>query len=140
MDEILPCSIQFAPGWTAEVRLGAEGDDPYLAVVPPTADALLRLTTFDGSRASMDAAAWVDFAAEVHRPRGRPVVPVCCGDFAGYRTPFAPDDERWLRGWMLHADGIPLDVTYTCGEADAGRDDPVVEAMLDSLRLRHSRV
>jgi hypothetical protein len=88
----------------------------------------------------MDAATWVEMAAEVHRPRGRPVESVRCGEFAGYRTEFAPGDGRWLRGWMLRAGLIPLDVTYTCAEADRNRDDPAVDAMLDTLRIRQASV
>src|SRR5687768_3871054 len=99
--DIVPCSIDVPSGWTAEV-VPADGDDyPFVAIWPPARDARLRLTTFDPQSTRIEAAHWVELAAMVHRPRGRPIVPVSCGDFAGFQTEFACDDGRWLRGWML---------------------------------------
>jgi hypothetical protein len=129
-------SIQIAPGWRAEDR----GD--HVAVLSSAADTLLRLTTFDPVKSRMTARQWVEAAARVHLPRGRPVVDVACGNFSGYRTEFAIHDslippvgqDLWLRGWMLERDGVPLDVTYTCPLACAGRDDEAVASMLDTLR------
>ncbi|HYH82729.1 MAG TPA: hypothetical protein VEX86_23250 [Longimicrobium sp.] len=136
-------SIRLAPGWRAEER----GDQ--LALLNGDPGALLLVVTFSLARTNLSARAWVRMAANVHPPKGRPLVPVSCGDFGGYRTEFAsPDgftagwapetggDGRWLRGWLLECNGVPLSVAYTCPLAVAGRDDEQVSAMLDSLRIR----
>lgn len=132
-----PWRIQLAPGWRAEDC----GD--HVALLNDAADSQLRLTTFNPAKIRMTARQWIEFAASVHRPKGRPVVEVRCGDFTGYRTEFAVLDspsppvghDRWLRGWMLECDGVPLDVTYTCPLWYAGRDDAEVATMLETLRL-----
>ena len=133
--DLIPCSIVLAPGWTAEEVPEADGEHPYLAIRPRTRDARLRLTTFEPASTGIDAAAWVELAASVHPPKGRPLVPVRCGDFSGYLTQFETGDGRWLRGWVLHAGPIPLDATYPCALSDAGRDDAAVGAMLATLHL-----
>ena len=121
-------SIDLAPGWVA-----TEHDD-HVAILPLGEDAKLRLTTFSIENANMSAEKWVDVAAHTNRLMLRPVVPVQCGDFDGYRTEFA-STGTWLRGWVLRAGRFPLDATYTCKDTHAGRDDAVVESMLDTLRL-----
>jgi hypothetical protein len=140
MNEVLPCSIDPAPGWASEVRWDPAAESRFLAVLSPDRGALLRLSTFDVEEARMDAVTWLEMAAEVHRPRGKPVEAVRCGEFAGYRTAFAAGDGRWVRGWVLRAGLVPLDITYTCAEADRNRDDSAVDAMLTTLRMRHASV
>jgi len=51
-------SIDLAPGWTAEIRqeMAAGEPDVFLAIVPETNDALLRLTPDE--RGIMGAAEW----------------------------------------------------------------------------------
>jgi hypothetical protein len=129
-----PCSLDLDPQWTVEEVPEANGNYAFVAIRPPAKDALLRFTTFE--RAGVEAGAWTEAVAHVNRSRGRPVVPVSCGGFSGYRTQFTPGDGRLLRGWALHAGAFPLDVTYACAVEDAGRDDAAVEAMLATLELR----
>jgi hypothetical protein len=132
----IPCSLTLAPGWRAEERRDAELDSDFVAIVPPTGEVLLRLSTFDLQRAKIDAAEWTEVTAGLNRSRGREVMAVRCGDFSGYRTRFAPGDGRWLTGWMLHAGAIPLDVNFDCALQDAGRYDAAVDAMLATLRAK----
>ena len=130
-------SIHAAPGWRPEDR----GD--HVALLSSAPDTQLLITNHGVRETGLTARQWVDFAASVHPPKGRPLVEVVCGDFTGYRTEFAILDspvppvgqDRWLRGWMLERDGVPLDVTYTCPLACAGRDDDAVASMLGTLRL-----
>jgi hypothetical protein len=130
-------TMRLADGWRAEQR----GD--HVAVLNAHPGTLLRLTTFDPAASGMTARQWVEMAARVHPPQGRPLAEVRCGDFSGFRTEFgwlggsAPsgDEDGWLRGWMLECDGLPLDVTYTCPLSAAGRDDADLRAMLETLRL-----
>lgn len=128
------CSIELANGWTAESRVGvAAGDNlEFVAILPTTNDALLRLTPDE--RGIMEAMEWVDLVGRINRAKGRSVSVTRCGDFTGCVLAFRADDE-WLRGWALSADGLPLDVTYRCKADDAGRDDSVVDSMLNTLRL-----
>ena len=114
MNEPLPFEIALAPGWVGEERQEPDGDKAYLAVLPSSRDALLRLGSFDPARAGLDAASWVELAAQVHRPRGRPVVQASFGAFTGYRTEFAPGDGRWLRGWVLCAGSGTGHYLYVC--------------------------
>src|SRR5215213_6899222 len=134
--DLVPCSIVLAAGWTAEEDPDVDDGNPFVAVRPPARDARLRLTPFDPQTAGITAADWLELAASIHRRRGRPVVPVSCGDFSGYLTESDTGDDRWVRGWVLRAGSVPLDVTYSCAVSEAGRDDAEVGEMLATLRLR----
>jgi len=46
--------------------------------------------------------------------------------------------EEWFRGWALCANSVPLDASYRCKAGDVGRDDPVVDGMLNTLRMEAS--
>ena len=132
-----PWSIELAPGWSAGHRV--ENRDSvhaeYVAVVPATGDALLRLTTFVlPADYFNNAERWVEMVAQSSRSRGRPVCWVRCGDFTGYLTHFVAGAEL-LRGWALRSDSFPLDACYRCDVKVRGRDDFAVDAMLGTLRL-----
>lgn len=130
-------SIQLTPAWHAEER----GD--HVALLNDTGDSQLLITAYGVSHTQLTARQWIEFAASVHPPKGRPLVEVRCGDFTGYHTEFAVFDspvppvgqDRWLRSWMLESNGVPLDVTYTCPLSDAGRDNEAIASMLDTLRF-----
>jgi hypothetical protein len=125
-------AIEIAPGWTLEEHAD------HLTLMPASGDSLLRLSSFSVEETGTDAARWIEVATHFNRLRGRSGVAVRCGDFTGEATKFAAGG-KWFRGWVLRAHEIPLDVTYSCAEADAGRDDPTVDAMLQSLKLRGVR-
>jgi len=130
-------SNALAPGWTAELReVTAFGETSvYLAIVPEAKDALLRLTPDE--RGLIGAHEWVELVGRTNRAKGRRVSLVQCGDFAGNSVEFVASDE-WLRGWALCADNVQLDANYRCRLSDVGRDDQVVDEMLNSLRLEKS--
>lgn len=125
-------AIEPATGWTLE----AHAD--HVAIVPTSGDAHLRLSSFSVEETGIDALRWIETATHFNHLRGRPSVAVRCGDFVGQATAFVAG-SRWFRGWSLRAEDFPLDVTYSCGEADAGRDDPAVDGMLRTLRFRDAR-
>jgi hypothetical protein len=127
-------SIELTHGWTAQTREEFVGDERnwFVAIVPETNDAVLRLTPDE--RNMMEAARWVELVATINRAMGRPVSATRCGDLAGCAVEFISSDE-WLRGWALAASSFPLDVTYFCRLENARRDDPVVDSMLNTLRL-----
>ncbi len=128
------CSIELASGWTGEARVEVSDGErcEFVAILPQTNDAFLRLT-HDG-RGRMDAATWVDFVGQINRAKGRSVSATRCGDYTGYVVEFRACDE-WLRGWALYAGESLLDATYRCKAKDTGRDDSVVNSMLNTLRL-----
>ncbi len=130
------CSIELADGWTAEPRAEVIAGErcAYVAIVATTRDALLRLTPDE--RGLMEAVAWVDLVGRINRAKGRLVSATRCGDFAGIIMAFTACED-WIRGWALSADALPLDITYRCKVEDAGRDDPVVDGMLNTLRLEY---
>jgi hypothetical protein len=130
-------SIDLVPSWTAKIRqeVACGETSAFVAIAPKTNDALLRLTPDE--RGIVSAAEWVEVVGQFNRAKGRRVSATRCGDFAGYAMEFGTTGE-WLRGWALCANSIPLDVTYRCRLADAGRDDPVVDSMLNTLRLERS--
>ncbi len=125
-------AIDVAAGWTAEIREETAFNElvPFVAIVPPTNDSLLRLTP--DKRGIVSAAEWVETVGRMNRAMGRLVSAIRCGDFSGYTVSFMTGGE-WLRGWALCADSVPLDVTYRCKAADVGRDDPDVDGMLNTL-------
>jgi hypothetical protein len=127
-------AIDLAPGWRAEIRDETIAGErtAFLAIVPETNDSLLRLTPDE--RGIMSAAAWVECVGRINRAKGRRVLAVRCGDFAGCAVEFCTTDD-WVRGWALCANSVQLDATYRCEAGSAGRDDPVVDGMLSSLRL-----
>jgi hypothetical protein len=127
-------SIDLAQGWTGEILTDADLGEftPFLAIVPESKDALLRLSPDE--RGIMGAAEWVEAVGWINRAKGRRVTVTRCGDFTGNRVEFRSSDE-WLRGWALCANSVPLDASYRCKLADVGRDDQVVDVMLSTLRL-----
>ena len=136
MFESLPCTLSIAPGWHAEERDDPD-TGPYVAVAPDGAGGVFfRLSGVDLVPSGLDAAAWVELAGSVHPPKGRPLQHVTCGEFTGLQTQFAVGNRRWLRGWLLRAGSLALDVTYSCPIERAGQDDAVVDAMLSTLRLK----
>lgn len=104
----------------------------YLAIVPQSEDALLRLSTDNRYKRSNDAANWVESFAVIQRKKNRTVVPAQHGEFRGHLVEFEADGE-WLRGWALSAGEFPLCVHYRCQTENAGRDDSIVDEMLKTL-------
>jgi hypothetical protein len=133
-----PWSIELAPGWNAEHRSEFRDGhrDEYVAVVPPTGDALLRFSSQEFPAGGVDdAETWVEHIALINRARGRPVSSVDCGDFTGYLTSFFAGTDL-LRGWVLRRHAFPLDACYRCDAKHEGRDDLAVDAMLNTLRYQ----
>ena len=129
--------LALAPHWSAEERREvSEGEtSDFVAIVPPSGDALLRLTTFDPVESRLSARKWLSLVARANRAKGRHVTKVQCGDFTGFETGFAACG-RAFHGWALRAGTFALDVTYWCETKHAGRDDDAVDAMLGTLRFR----
>jgi hypothetical protein len=128
-------SLTIAAAWSAKTCVESaygSGCKESVAITPATRDALLRITPDE--RGIMPAAEWVEAVAKLNRIKGRSVLCADCGDFNGFLVEFSAGEE-WLRGWALHAGSIPLDVTYRCNLAAKGRDDQIVESMVNSLRL-----
>jgi hypothetical protein len=130
-------SIDVAQGWIAEIRQEtAFGEtSAFLAIVPESNDALLRLTPDE--RCIVGAGEWVEKVGVINRAKGRRVSFSQCGDFVGNYVEFGSAGE-WLRGWALCSNSIPLDATYRCEIGDVSRHDQVVDRMLDTLRLEKS--
>lgn len=104
--------------------------------MPASGDALLRRSSFSVEETGTDAAHWTEMVTHFNQLRGRPSIAVRYGDLSDKATAFLPGG-KWLRGWVLQAHDVPLDVplgvTHSCAEAEAGRDDPALEAMLDTF-------
>jgi len=120
-------------GWTVEEH------EEYISLTPPSHDAELRLTSFSVQDTGIDAARWIETAANANRRMGRPVATAVYGDFSGYSTEFTAIG-KWFKGWVLRADTFPLDVTYTCAAALVGRDEADVAATLKTLRFHRAAV
>lgn len=135
-----PWFIELAPGWIAETRTHANYGEftQYVEINPETNDAMLRLSTFSTAGVGIDAAGWTEFYARINRSKGRRVEFIRCGDFAGYLVEFTAKSD-WIRGWALCSASIPLDVSYRCTAEIIGRDDPIVDAMLQTLQIYNSR-
>jgi len=132
-------SIDLAPGWSAEIRQESSFGETtaFLAIVPEVNDALLRLTPDE--RGIMTAAEWVEAVGRINRAKGRAVSVIECGDFSGITLGIRSGGE-WIRGWALCCGSSPLDATYLCNASNVGRDDPVVDKMLSTLRVVASSV
>jgi hypothetical protein len=60
------------------------------------------------------------------------------GDFDGLSFSYDVDDEYWSE-WYLKAGPILLFATYSCAAEDEGKEDEVVEAVLETLRIRQTK-
>lgn len=134
-------SIVPVPGWKLEV--GTTGIDgrrsDHVKIVPPGGDATLVMTP--GCRAELgdlEPDRWIKICTLIDRKKGRPVESVRFGGLAGRRVEFLSVDE-WIRGWSLHDGANPFHICYWCPHRLAGRDDVVVECMLNSLRPETDR-
>jgi hypothetical protein len=66
---------------------------------------------------------------------GRIALDVEYGTWSGHLIE-AVDVGLWCRCWLLRATaGEEIEVTYSCPQAEAGRDDPAIEAALRSLAV-----
>jgi hypothetical protein len=130
-------SIDLAPGWTAAIRQAISGGETtkFVTIAPETDDALLRLTP--NERGMMAASEWLEAVGRINRAMGRPVSAVRCGDFLGNLVEFESAGE-WIRGWALCCNSSQLDATYRCKTIVLGRDDPVVDKMLNTLSFEVS--
>lgn len=129
-------SIELAAGWTAQSQneTWAGETRTFVAIVPESRDALFRLTP---DERGYDAAEWVRVVEEMERMKGRPVRAIRCGDFGGNCVEHDALN-KWIRGWALCAESIPLSAVYRCKLENRGRDDSAVDAMLNTLRLESS--
>ena len=66
---------------------------------------------------------------------GAQLEPVELGDFTGFHFSYQADGEYW-RTWILRCSRTMLYATYTCEPADQGQEDPPVQQILASLKLR----
>jgi hypothetical protein len=72
--------------------------------------------------------------AEVNRAMGRSVVDVEYGAWSGHLIE-VEDEGLWCRCWLLTSAVAEVEVTYTCPQAEAGRDDAAIHHMIRSLTL-----
>jgi hypothetical protein len=118
--------VDFPTGWIVEQRKNR-------VTARSPRDAELKFKTFVPRESGTDAETWIKTAADVDRQKGREVVAAKYGDFDGYETRFV-SRGRLIHSWVLAAGDLPLDVTYKCDEADAGREEAELRAMLATLR------
>jgi len=78
-----------------------------------------------------------DLAAE-HIEAGAATESVRLGDFEGLSLSYGVDDEYWSE-WYLKSSRILLFATYSCAAADEGKEDDVVDAILETLSVRQTR-
>jgi hypothetical protein len=123
-----PQLIDPPAGWIVERY------EDYVSMFPPTRDAELRLTTFDVETTRAVPARWVAVVVHANRKLGRTVVDSHYGPFAGSAMETVALETR-IRGWFLHAGLLPLVITYRCATSVGKRDDEIVEAALQTLRL-----
>ena len=74
-----------------------------------------------------------ELAAE-HIEAGAEEEQVEFGEFSGITLEYEVDDEL-IREWYLKSGSIMLFITYSCLLEDEGKEDDVVESVLESLRL-----
>jgi hypothetical protein len=72
-----------------------------------------------------------DFAKE-HLDSGAPIKPVTCGAFTGFYLHFSMDDI-YQRQWWLRSDDTVVLATYTSDLKDKGKEDTVVDGVLNTL-------
>jgi hypothetical protein len=60
------------------------------------------------------------------------------GDFDGFTLSYGVDDEYWCE-WYLKSGRILLFATYGCAADDEGKEDDVVEAILETLGTRQTK-
>lgn len=118
--------VDFPTGWIVEHR-----KNRVTARSPRGAE--MEFITFVPATSGTDAATWIKTAAQVDRQKGRAVVPAKFGDFRGYETRLVSRGQL-IQSWVLAAGELPLDVTYRCDEADAGREEADLRGMLATLR------
>lgn len=73
------------------------------------------------------------FAAE-HLDAGAITHSVKLGDFDGLTLSYGVEDEYWCE-WYLKSGSILLFATYSCAADDEGKEDDVIEAILETLRV-----
>ena len=72
------------------------------------------------------------FASE-HINAGAETQAIRLGDFEGFTFGYGVEDEYWCE-WYLKSGSLLLFVTYSCETQDEGKEDDVVEAILETLR------
>jgi len=123
-----PGSIQPPPSWSVEAH------DGYVAMIPATRDAELRITTFDVAEVRLDTSIWLASVVHANRKLGRTLVASEYGPFAGYAMENVALGTR-IRGWFLRAGRVPVVITYLARESLGDRDEVLVQKALETLSL-----
>lgn len=111
-----------------------EEQEDCVALFPPDSDGAMQITAFVADGADVTDAELEEASAD-GAPEDAPREPVRCGEFRGFHCRFTGEDGAW-RVWWLAAGPCHLYVTYNAAEAEAGRHDAEVDAMLATLRLK----
>lgn len=63
---------------------------------------------------------------------GAPIKPAACGAFIGFYLHYSMGD-MYLRQWWLRSEDTVVLATYTSDLEDKGKEDPVVNGILETL-------
>ena len=118
--------LQPPSGWTVEQH------DGYVSMFAPTHDAELRVTIVDLEKPGLAPTQWLSGVLHANRKLGRTLAPAEYGPFTGYSIDIVALGKR-IRGWFLHSGLLPLVITYRSLESVGARDDPTVQAALETL-------
>ena len=123
---IVPRVLQPPSGWTVEQH------DGYVSMSAPTLDAELRVTMVDLEKPGLTPSQWLAGVVRANRKLGRTLTAAEYGPFTGYSIDIVALGTR-IRGWFLHSGLLPVVITYRSLESVGARDDPTVQAALETL-------
>lgn len=122
---VLP-QLELPTGWSAEQH------DGYVAMLSPSGDAELRVTTVNPP---LEPGLWLGGVVRKNRSLGREIAEVQLGSLGGYGMEISALGNR-IRAWFLHSGELGIVITYRAAESVGTRDDAAIQRALDTLATR----
>ena len=111
-----------------------ETDDDAVSLFNPDSSGTLMISTIKEDEIISDE--YLEELVTEHLDAGADLQEVECGEFDGVSCCYEADEGYWCE-WFLRHGTIMLFVTYDCALDDEGKEDDMVDSMLESLSIVH---
>jgi hypothetical protein len=119
-------SVELPDDWSTEQ------DNTCTSMFSKTGVGALQLSAARNSNAPTTDDDLRDFAKE-HLDAGAPIKPVACGAFTGFYLHYSMEDV-YQRQWWLRCDDTVVLATYTSNLEHKGKEDAVVDGIMNTLQ------
>jgi hypothetical protein len=113
----------------------AEEDKACITILSESGFGAIQISSARNASRSATDEDLKDFARDQMEVGGE-TKPIRCGDFSGFYLQYAPDNKWWQRQWWLRCDNIVMFMSYTCSLQDKGKEDSMVDSIVNTLKMK----